>query len=59
MSHWFHKIGAVLGPLAALLPILGAIPGAGAVVNVAVSVVGVGITLVTSLEKAFGGAQPE
>lgn len=55
MSHWWHKIGAVLGPVAALLPVLGAIPGAGAVVNVAIAIVGVATTLVTSLDKAFPG----
>jgi hypothetical protein len=53
VSHWWHKIGAVLGPLASILPILGAIPGAGAVVNVAVTIVGIATTLVTNLEKAF------
>lgn len=50
---WLHKIGVFLGPAAALLPVFGAIPGAGAVVNVALAVVGVVATLVTSLEKAF------
>lgn len=57
MSHWFHKIGSILGPIATLLPILGAIPGAGTVVNVGVTMVGALVSLMTSLEKAFPGKQ--
>lgn len=58
MSHWWHKIGAVLGPVAALLPVLGAIPGAGTVVSVAITIVGVATTLVSNLDKAFPPKQP-
>jgi hypothetical protein len=53
MSHWWHKIGAVLGPVATILPYLGVIPGAGAVVNVGLTIVGIATTLITSLDKAF------
>jgi Flp pilus assembly pilin Flp len=53
MSSFWHKLGAILGPVAAILPVLGAIPGAGVVVNVAITLVGVATTLVTSLDKAF------
>lgn len=53
MSHWWHKVGTFLGPIAAILPVLGAIPGAGVVANVAITLVGIATTLVTSLDKAF------
>ncbi len=58
MSHWFHKLGAVLGTAMTLLPILNAIPGAGPAAKVVTTVVGVGITLVTDLGKVFGGSAP-
>jgi hypothetical protein len=53
MSSFWHKIGAVLGPVATILPYLGVIPGAGAVVNVGLTIVGIATTLITSLDKAF------
>jgi hypothetical protein len=59
MSHWFHKLGAALGTALTLLPILGAIPGAGPVFKVATTVVGVGIALVTDLGKVLGGDAPQ
>lgn len=54
MGNWWHRIGAVLGSALAILPVLGMIPGTSALVHVATTVVGVGITLATSLEKAMG-----
>lgn len=53
MSSFWHKLGSILGPVATILPVLGVIPGAGAVVNVGITVVGALVTLVSSLEKAF------
>ena len=58
MGSWFHRLGALLGSALALLPVLGMIPGAGTVVNVATTVVGIGITLATNLEKVLG-KQPQ
>lgn len=58
MGNWFHRIGAALGSVLALVPVLGLIPGAGTVVNIVTTVVGVGITLATNLEKVLG-KQPQ
>lgn len=58
MSSFFHKIGAILGPVTVLLPSFGLIPGAGKVVNGALVVTGVLTTLIANLEKAFGGGGP-
>lgn len=57
-SAFWHRIGAVLGGAMAILPVLGAIPGAGTVLNVVMTVGGVAITLATNLEKVLSG-QPK
>lgn len=50
-SHWFSKLGAVLGSALTILPILNMIPGAGPVVKIASTVIGTAITLVTQFDK--------
>lgn len=57
-GSWVHRIGAALGSALAILPVLGLIPGAGPILNVVTTVVGIGITLATNLEKVVGG-QPK
>lgn len=59
MSNWIHRIGAILGSAAVVLPILDAIPGAGPTVKVITTVVGLGITLATDLGKVFGSGQSQ
>lgn len=58
MGNWFHRLGAIFGSALTILPVLGMIPGAGPVINVVTTVVGVGITLATNLEKVLGTHQP-
>lgn len=58
MGNWFHRVGAILGSALAVVPVLGLIPGIGTVPAVLSTVLGVGITLVTNIEKVLG-KQPQ
>lgn len=59
MSHWLHKLGAVVATVGTLLPALNLIPGAGPVVKVAVTVVGLVSAFQTDLAKVLTTGAPQ